>query len=94
LSLKAFTGIQLGAIVTTFWFLLFNSFVGHQVLDDSTPTSISFLAVPGLALFIGTGYIALDTGYSWTGYFDSSLGAKIETSGYMSSTNLCLWSSL
>lgn len=25
------------------------------------------------ALFIGTGYIALDTGFSWTGHFDPSL---------------------
>jgi hypothetical protein len=76
LSLKAFTGIHLGAIVTTFWFLLFNSFVGYQVLDDGTPTSISFLAVPGLALFIGTAYIALDTGYGWTGHFDSRIGGQ------------------
>lgn len=26
-----------------------------------------------LGLFIGTRYIALDTGFSWTGHFDSSL---------------------
>ena len=27
------------------------------------------------AIFIGTGYIALDTGLQWTGYFNSSLTA-------------------
>ena len=29
----------------------------------------------GAALFIGTGYIALDTGFSWTGYWDDTLNA-------------------
>jgi len=28
-----------------------------------------------IVLFIGTGYIALDTGFSWTGYWDSTLEA-------------------
>ena|SRR6266480_6157535 len=76
LSLKAFTGITPGCYCYRILVLLFNSFVGYQVLDDGTPTPISFLAVSGLALFIGTAYIALDTGYGWTGHFDSSLGGQ------------------
>jgi hypothetical protein len=35
--------------------------------------SMGLLIVSALALFIATGYIALDTGFSWTGHFDSSL---------------------
>jgi H+/Cl- antiporter ClcA len=35
--------------------------------------SMGLIGVSALALFIGTGYIALDTGFSWTGHFDGSL---------------------
>jgi Chitin synthase export chaperone len=34
---------------------------------------MGLLIVSALALFIATGYIALDTGFSWTGHFDGSL---------------------
>ncbi|KAI9792761.1 MAG: hypothetical protein M1835_007672 [Candelina submexicana] len=69
----AFTGIHLGAIVASLWILLMNAVVGFQLLDDGTPLSIGLILGSALALFIGTGYIALDTGYSWTRHFDSSL---------------------
>jgi hypothetical protein len=35
--------------------------------------TMGLLIGSALGLFIGTGYIALDTGFSWTGHFDSSL---------------------
>lgn len=60
-------------IVATTWILMLNAAVGYQIIDDGTPMSIGLIAVSALALFIGTGYIALDTGYSWTGHFDGSL---------------------
>ena len=50
-----------------------NGVVGYQLLDDGTPISLGLLLLSGGALFIGTAYIALDTGYSWTGRFDGSL---------------------
>ncbi|KAI9807531.1 MAG: hypothetical protein M1825_005471 [Sarcosagium campestre] len=69
----AFTGIHLGAIVATLWILLLNAIVGFQLLDDGTPLSLGLIAASAAALFIGTGYVTLDTGYSWTGYWDSCL---------------------
>ena len=50
-----------------------NAAVGYQVLDDGTFLSLGLIFGSAAALFIGTGYIALDTGFSWTGYFDSDI---------------------
>lgn len=52
---------------------MLNAFVGFQILDDGTPVSLGLVVGSAAVLFIGTGYIALDTGYGWTGYFNSSL---------------------
>ena len=68
-----FTAIHLGAIVATTWVLLLNGVVGFQVLDDGTPISIGLVLFSAAALFIGTGYIALDTGLNWTAHFAPSL---------------------
>lgn len=73
---KAFTGIHLGMIVATLWILMLNALVGYQLLDDGTPMSMGLIIGSAAALFIGTGYIALDTGFSWTGHFDSSLSGN------------------
>ncbi|KFY41901.1 hypothetical protein V494_02734 [Pseudogymnoascus sp. VKM F-4513 (FW-928)] len=69
----AFSGIHLGMIVATTWILMLNAAVGYQIIDDGTPMSIGLVVGSAVALFVGTGYIALDTGFSWTGHFDSSL---------------------
>jgi hypothetical protein len=52
-----------------------NALVGFQLLDDGTPASIGLICASSVALFIGTGYIALDTAFDWTGHFASSTGA-------------------
>ena len=52
--------------------LLLNAVVGYQILDDGTPVSLGLMLGSSLILLIGTGYIALDTGFSWTHYWDSS----------------------
>lgn len=52
---------------------MLNGMVGYQLLDDGTAVSIGLLVISSLVLFVGTGYIALDTGFSWTGYWNSSL---------------------
>ncbi|KAF3394422.1 Chitin synthase export chaperone [Penicillium rolfsii] len=70
---KGFSAVHLAAIAATSWILLMNALVGFQLIDDGTPASIGLISVSALALFIGTGYIALDTAFSWTGHFDSSL---------------------
>jgi phosphotransferase system glucose/maltose/N-acetylglucosamine-specific IIC component len=52
---------------------MLNAAVDYQILDDGTPISLGLLFVSAAILFIGTGYIALDTGYGWTGHFADSL---------------------
>lgn len=46
--------------------------MGFQLLDDGTPASIGLISASAVVLFIGTGYIALDTAFDWTGHFQSS----------------------
>ncbi|KAI1418201.1 chitin synthase III catalytic subunit [Hypoxylon sp. FL1857] len=65
----AFTGIHIGMIIATTWILLLNAIVGYQILDDGTPLSLGLMLISGAVLFIGTGYITLDTGYHWTNEF-------------------------
>ncbi len=52
---------------------MLNGIVGYQLLDDGTATSLGLIMLSAAILFIGTGYIALDTGFSFTGYWDSTL---------------------
>ncbi|KAL1955016.1 hypothetical protein VTO42DRAFT_369 [Malbranchea cinnamomea] len=73
---KGFSAVHLASITATAWILFLNAIVGYQLLDDGTPISIGLLVVSAAILFIGTGYIALDTAFSWTDYFDSSLGGQ------------------
>lgn len=73
---KGFSAVHLAAITATIWILFLNAIVGFQLLDDGTPASIGLFLASALVLFIGTGYIALDTGFSWTGQFDSSLSGS------------------
>ena len=65
--------MHIAAVVATLWILLLNGIVGYQLLDDGTPMSIGLIFASSLILFIGTGYIALDTGFSWTKFWDSTL---------------------
>lgn len=58
--------------MATLWILLLNGIVGYQLLDDGTPLSLGLILSSALALFVATGYIALDTGFSWTGRIDNS----------------------
>lgn len=51
---------------------MMNAVIGYQLIDDGTPLSISLVVVSAVVLFIGTGYIALDTGLQWTKYWNSS----------------------
>lgn len=70
--MQAFSAIHIGAIIATIWLLLLNAVVGFQLIDDGTPLSIGVAVLTAGGLLIGTGYIALDTGFSFTGYWDSS----------------------
>lgn len=66
----------MAAVVATVWILMLNGIVGYQLLDDGTPVSIGLILLSALALFVGTGYIALDTGFGWTDYWNSSLSGE------------------
>jgi hypothetical protein len=70
---QAFVAVHIAAIVATTWILMLNGLIGYQLLDDGTPISIGLLLISAIILFVGTGYIALDTGFSWTGYWDDTL---------------------
>ncbi|KAK4550561.1 hypothetical protein LTR36_000140 [Oleoguttula mirabilis] len=72
---RAFSAVHIAAIVATLWILMMNGAVGYQMVDDGTALSIGLIFGSAVALFVGTGYIALDTGFSWTGYFNSTLDA-------------------
>ena len=78
---QGFSAAHIAAITATTWILLLNAFVGYQLIDDGTVVSLGLIVGSALALFIGTGYIALDTAFSWTGHFDSSLSGQNENIG-------------
>ena len=67
--------MHIAAIISTTWILLMNGAVGYQLLDDGTVLSLALIFGSAAILFVGTGYIALDTGFSWTGYWDDTLAA-------------------
>ena len=73
---QGFTAVHLGAITATLWVLLLNGVVGFQILDDGTPISLGLILGSGIAFFVGTGFIALDTAFSYTNTFVSSLSAQ------------------
>lgn len=70
---KGFSAANIALVTTTTWILLMNAAVGFQLLDDGTPVSMALIGGSALAFFIGTGYIALDTGFEWTGFWSSTL---------------------
>ncbi|KAL2265433.1 hypothetical protein VTJ83DRAFT_6533 [Remersonia thermophila] len=69
----AFSAINIGAIAATTWVLFLNALVGYQFMEDGTPISVALVGGSGLVFLVGVGYIALDTGFSFTGFWNSSL---------------------
>merc|ERR1711981_1019671 len=64
----------IAAVVAAAWVLLLNAIVGFQIMEDGTPLSMALIIGSSLAFIVGVGYIALDTAFSWTGYWDDTLG--------------------
>ncbi|PNS14539.1 hypothetical protein CAC42_3825 [Sphaceloma murrayae] len=79
---RAFTAIHIAAVTATSWILLMNGAVGYQVLDDGTFLSLGLIFGSAAILFVGTGYIALDTGFSWTGFWDDTLDPALQNRSY------------
>ncbi|QPG94560.1 hypothetical protein C2857_006377 [Epichloe festucae Fl1] len=67
-----FSAIHIGLIIATTWILMMNAVIGYQLIDDGTALSVGLVLGSAAALFIGTGYISLDTGLRWTEYWNSS----------------------
>ncbi|TIA91110.1 hypothetical protein E3P99_01281 [Wallemia hederae] len=61
------TVVQMGLRSAWFWSLLVNGFNSTQLLEDGTPASIVTLWTGGIAFFVGTGYVAVDTAFNWSG---------------------------
>ncbi|KAK9237041.1 chitin synthase III catalytic subunit [Lipomyces kononenkoae] len=66
-----FSAIEIGSTVSTAWLLLVNAVVAYQLLPDGGICSLFMTFTSGLVIFIGSAYIALDSGFSWTGKFAS-----------------------
>ena len=66
---RGFAAVHIASIIATLWILMMNGAVGYQLLDDGTPLSVGLIFGSAALLFIGTGYIALDTGFSLTNYW-------------------------
>ncbi|EDU46437.1 Chs3p multi-domain protein [Pyrenophora tritici-repentis] len=67
-----FVAIHIAAITATSWMLMLNGAVGYQLLDDGTAVSVGLLLGSSAIIFVGTGYIALDTGLEWTNFWGTS----------------------
>lgn len=72
---RGFTAVHVASIIATLWILMMNGAVGYQLIDDGTPLSIALVFGSAVLLFVGTGYIALDTGFSFTNYWKDTLQA-------------------
>ncbi len=72
---RGFSAVHIATIIATLWILMMNGAVGYQLIDDGTPLSLGLIFGSAILLFIGTGYIALDTGFSFTNYWKDTLAA-------------------
>jgi len=70
--MQAFSAVHIGAIAATTWVLFLNGIIGYQLMDDGTILSLGLVIGSALIWLIGVGYVALDTGFSFTNYWDSS----------------------
>jgi len=68
-----FSAAHLGMFTATTWILMLNGAVGYQALNDGSFMSIVLIVGSAAMLFVGTGFIALDTGLNLTGYFNSPM---------------------
>lgn len=57
-------------IVASAWILMLNGAVGYQLIDDGTFLSVALIIISAACFLIGVGYVALDVGLDWSGYWN------------------------
>lgn len=72
------SAVHIGLIAGTFWALLINALVGYQIVEDGTFLSTWGTLISTLIVAGGTGYIAGDTAFSVTGYFNTTNPATLK----------------
>lgn len=72
------TAIHAAIVALLFWFLFWNGVVATQIVEDGTLSSLIPFFIIGLLLFVGTLYVALDTGLGFTNAFKSSPPADLK----------------
>ncbi|SGY38764.1 BQ5605_C003g02067 [Microbotryum silenes-dioicae] len=70
-ALTWISGVHLGLLVGLFWVLAWLAFLSLQIVEDGTLLSIVPMLIGTIVLSVGSGYIALDTGFTVTNYFRS-----------------------
>ena len=68
---QGFTGAHIGMIVATAWILMLNGAVGYQIIDDGTFLSTALILASAACFLVGVGYVALDVGFDWSGYWQT-----------------------
>lgn len=66
------SAVHVGLLVALFWTLAWIALLSLQFVEDGTLPALIPLSAGIVILFVGPGYIALDTGLTVTSYFQSS----------------------
>lgn len=88
-SIVWLTGIHQGLIVGLFWTLAWVGWLGFQVVEDGTLSSLVPYSFGFIILTVGSTYISLDVGFTITSYFQSSNPSSL-TSAWLFSL-LIVW---
>lgn len=70
--LIGFSAVHVAFVTTTSWLVLYHAVTACQFFDDGGTTSILTLTGSSICIFAPTLYVALDTGYNFTGRFISN----------------------
>jgi len=72
LALVVLTSIHAGLVAMTFWFLLANALLALQVVEDGTPAAVLPYIIFGIAFFVATTFVSLDSALTFTPTFLST----------------------
>ncbi|KAG4300688.1 hypothetical protein PCANB_003034 [Pneumocystis canis] len=78
-----FTAAHIGSISAFFWVLLLNAIIGYQLFEDGTIFSICLTLIPAFIIFLGSGYLILDSMFFWSDTFIKSYYALQNYGAYI-----------